>query len=325
MAEIDKVRYTASNVTQNGTRFYSLTMPISVLTKCCYVSTRDEDSEAGFQRTLDKKRALEIAHYIDEGKGSIPSAIILSAQPSAEVEIVGKGRTLEFKPNPKAFLILDGQHRVYGFSMAKSTDLRVPVIIYTGLSRREESRLFIDINSKQKGVPSELLLDIKKMAEYENSTEEALRTIFDTFNEDPNSALYGRLSASSRAKDKISRVTFNNAVSPIAKFFGDRSEEELYSILNCYLKSFVFGFFKPKEVEEQICSSTVFKALFGVFPEIASKVKNRFGSEYTVDNYSEIMAPIFNELSVSRIKKPGASYKALQNVISKSMHKEFTL
>ena len=34
---------------------------------------------------------------------------------------------------PEAFLILDGQHRVYGFSLAK-TSLRVPVVIYNNLT-----------------------------------------------------------------------------------------------------------------------------------------------------------------------------------------------
>lgn len=322
--EQEKIRYTASNVSQNGTRFYSLTMPIDVLAKCCFVSSRDEDPILGFQRALDEKRALEIAKYIDEEHGTIPSAIILSAQEVADIVIVGRGRTLEFMPNPKAFLILDGQHRVYGFSKAKS-ELRVPVIIYSGLTRKEESRLFIDINSKQKGVPSELLLDIKRMAEYENSTEESLRTIFDNFHDDPNSALFGKLSPASKSKNKISRVTFNGSVSPVAQFFGGRSTEELYSILNCYLKAFYFGYFKPNKIEEQLCSSTVFRALFSVFPEVASKLKDRFGPDYSVDNYDMVMSDMYTRLNIQKIKRPGSSYKALATHISNSMKSNFTL
>ena len=117
--KLEKIRYTVSNVIQNKTKFYSLTMPTDVLSKSCFVSSRDEDPIMGFQRTLDEKRALEIANYIDNEEGTIPSSIILSAQNVADVEIVGRGRTLEFMPDPKAFLILDGQHRVYGFSKAK--------------------------------------------------------------------------------------------------------------------------------------------------------------------------------------------------------------
>jgi DGQHR domain-containing protein len=76
---MDRIRYTASNVIQNKTKFYSLTMPTDILTQCCFVSTRDEDPAEGFQRVLDEKRALEIARYIDNELGTIPSAIILSA------------------------------------------------------------------------------------------------------------------------------------------------------------------------------------------------------------------------------------------------------
>ncbi|MFS8152256.1 DGQHR domain-containing protein [Vreelandella titanicae] len=321
---MEKKRFTASNVLQNKTKFYSLTMPSDVLTQCCFVSSRDEDPIMGFQRTLDEKRALEIANYIDNEQGTIPSAIILSAQEVADVEMIGRGRTLEFMPHPKAFLILDGQHRVFGFSKAKST-LRVPVIIYVGLSRKEESRLFIDINSKQKGVPSELLLDIKRMAEYENSTEESLRAIFDLFYSDPNSALIGKLSPASKSKNKISRVTFNNSVSPVAQFFGDRDIDELYIILNCYIKAFMYGFFKENNIEEQLCNSIVFRALFSVFPEVASKVKDRFGPEYSVDNYTYVMSDMFGKISLQKIKKPGNSYKALANHFSNSMKSNFTL
>ena len=322
--EKNTVRYTVSNVIQNKFKFYSLTMPTDILARCCFVSRRDEDPKNGFQRTLDEKRALEIAHYLDEGLGSIPSAIILSAQEAANVEVIGRGRTLEFIPDPKAFLILDGQHRVYGFSKAKST-LRVPVIIYTDLTRQDETRLFIDINTKQKGVSSELLLDIKKMADYENKTEGSLRAIFDLFDKDPNSALLGKMSPSSRSKNKISRVTFNNSISPITQFFGDKSTEELYSILNCYLKAFTFGFFKKNDIEEQICNATVFRALFAMFHEVASKVKNKFGSEYTVDNYNEVMLEMFNKINVQKVKKPGSSYLSLAKHFSNSMKSNFVL
>lgn len=123
------LRYSVSLVTQGRHRFYTLTMPSDVLAKTCFVSTRYDDPQIGFQRILDKKRAVEIAAYIDTGLGTIPSSIVLSAQPDAELLVIGKGKTIEFQNTPKAFLILDGQHRVYGFSLAK-TALRVPVVVY---------------------------------------------------------------------------------------------------------------------------------------------------------------------------------------------------
>ena len=175
--------YSAVLLTQGEHRFFQLAMPSDVLAECTFVTTRDADPEGGFQRLLDSKRAKEIAAYIDSGHGTIPTSVILSAQEICGLEYDSRNKTISFEVEKTSFLILDGQHRIYGFKLAE-TKIRVPVIIYDGLDRRDESRLFIDINSKQRGVSSELLLDIKKQAEYENSEEQLFRDVFDRMSTD---------------------------------------------------------------------------------------------------------------------------------------------
>ncbi|MDZ4395087.1 DGQHR domain-containing protein, partial [Cypionkella sp.] len=165
--------YTASLITQGKHRFFSLTIPSDVLARTCFVIDRDEDPIEGFQRLLDKDRAQQIADYIDAGFGTIPTSVVLSAQKSSDFTYDTRNRTVKFKDKLKTFLVLDGQHRIYGFHLAKS-ELRVPVVVYNELSRVDESRLFIDINTKQKPVPNELLLDIRKLAEYRNDSETKL-------------------------------------------------------------------------------------------------------------------------------------------------------
>jgi len=231
-------RYSVSLVKQGNHRFYTLTMPSDILAKTCFVSTRYEDPKVGFQRLLDKDRAQQIADYIDKGFGTIPSSIVLSAQPDAELRVIGGGKTIEFKETPKAFLILDGQHRVYGFALAK-TALRVPVVVYNQLSRKDESRLFIDINTKQRPVPNELLLDIKKLAEYESDVEHLLGTVFDLFNTDTKSPLLGLMSPAERTAGKISRVTFNTSLKKLIPIFGGSEAEEIYEALAAYLSAFI--------------------------------------------------------------------------------------
>ena len=220
------LRYSVSLVTQGRHRFYTLTMPSDVLAKTCFVTTRYEDPDQGFQRLLDKRRAQEIAAYIDTGLGTIPSSIMLSAQSDAELRVIGKGKTIEFRDTRKAFLILDGQHRVYGFSLAQ-TSLRVPVVVYNGLSKKDESRLFIDINTKQRPVPNELLLDIKKLAEYESDVERSLGEVFDLFKARSDSPLLGLVSPAERKKGLISRVTFNAALKPLIPSFGGNDPSEI--------------------------------------------------------------------------------------------------
>lgn len=133
-----RLRFSVSLVKQGGRQFYTLTMPSDVLARTCTVTTRKEDANQGFQRNLDEKRAIEIADYIDNHGGTIPNSIVLSAQEDAELKIVGRGKTLEFTDTPNAFLVLDGQHRVFGFSKAV-TSLRVPVVIYNGLTANRGS------------------------------------------------------------------------------------------------------------------------------------------------------------------------------------------
>lgn len=277
----------------------------------------------GFQRVLDRKRAEEIAKYIDSGLGTIPSSIVLSAQPEADFEIIGRGKTAEFNISPKSFLILDGQHRVYGFTLAKS-ELRIPVVIYNGLSRRDESRLFIDINSKQKGVPNELLLDIKSMAEYEGDPEQRMRELFDTLNDESESALHKKLSPSTKAKLKISRVTFNSAIKPLLPMFEGKDDDEFFSTINNYMIAFSHNL-KVIDCEDQITNSTVFKASTAFFPTVAAKLKDRFGPIYSPDNFNEILTGAFKSVNVTKFKKPGNSFNELASYLESKLRSGFTL
>src|SRR5690348_3999136 len=93
--------YSTSLVTQGSHRFYTLTMPSDVLARTCFVTSREEDPAAGFQRVLDVSRAEQIAQYIDSGFGTIPSSIVLSAQPEAEFKDLSRKKTIQFRDTPK--------------------------------------------------------------------------------------------------------------------------------------------------------------------------------------------------------------------------------
>jgi DGQHR domain-containing protein len=319
------LRYSVSLVTQGRHRFYTLTMPSDVLAKTCFVTSRFDDPDQGFQRLLDKKRAEEIAAYIDAGNGlgTIPSSIVLSAQPDAELRVIGRGKTIEFKDTRKAFLILDGQHRVYGFSLAK-TPLRVPVVIYNGLSRKDESRLFIDINTKQRPVPNELLLDIKKLAEYETDIEGRLGQVFDLFQSRADSPLLGLMTPSERKKGLISRVTFNAALRPLISTFGSNEPDEIYDALSTFVAAIVMGT-DHLRVKGAITKPPIFRAVMLLFPEAAQRVKDRFGKPYTAENFYEVLKPIFVRSTTALFKRPPNSYKELHAALAKTSKTGFTI
>jgi DGQHR domain-containing protein len=228
----NKTSLAAILATQGSFQFYIVAMPSEVLRYTCFTVNREEDPMEGFQRRLDENRATEIAAYIDTGVGSIPTAIILSAQTEAKLAYSSRNKTISFEQNKRSFLIIDGQHRVYGFIKA-SNSIRVPVVIYEGLNRIEEARLFIDINTTQKQVPDTLLLDVKRLLQDESAEEKRCSDLFEKFFIDSGSILKGFLDRTERTAGKISRIIFNNAMVGLLdlNFMHDLPTEKVYSAI----------------------------------------------------------------------------------------------
>jgi DGQHR domain-containing protein len=312
-----RASFTASLLIQTRHRFYTLSMPSDVLAETCMVEPRYENPAEGFQRALDLKRAQDIAAYIDSNLGTIPSSIVLSAQPEANLQYNRPNRTLSLDLNPRSFLILDGQHRVYGFRLAESR-IRVPVVIYNGLTRTEEARLFMDINTKQRPVPNELILDIKRMADTESNSEALMRDVFDAFGDRPESPLFGLMSSFERKKGKISRVTFNGAIKPIYDSFSGAEPDKVYEVLSAYLQSCVSGL-RQNGVAVMITNPTVFKALLLLFPMVAERVHDRHPDEYTATHFDEILRPMFSRIRKSSISNPGKSAASLFDALRKGL------
>lgn len=222
-------------ITQGKHKFYSGSMDIDIISQCCTANPREADPLKGFQRILDDNRAEQIADYIRSG-GTIPNSIILSAQNVAELSYSSRNKTISFSVNEKSFFILDGQHRVFGFRklLEDGIKYRVPVVIYNELSIQEEARIFIDINTLQKPVPKELLLDIKRLAERENDSERLLDEIFTMFETNKKSYLLNKLSRIDKKKGKISKVTFYDSMKIILKEFEINNVDRLFSIMNSY-------------------------------------------------------------------------------------------
>jgi DGQHR domain-containing protein len=264
----DRISYPALLLVQNKHRFYFSTIPVDDLFDRCFVARRDEDPSAGFQRALNEQRANDIASYLANGDGSIPSNIVLAAQDVAEFKYERRTKTISFAPVQHAFLVLDGQHRLWGYQKCRERH-RVPVAIYEKLGRAEEAKLFIDINTTQRGVPAALLLDIKHVAQVETAKESTLRTLFDKLNEDPKSPLVGKLSPHQSITGKISRVTFNRAVGNVLSsgVLLDTEPENRYLLLRNYLNAF------DAELKDKglLTRSTFFEALFDVFDAVIQR------------------------------------------------------
>ena len=259
-----RASFQALPLSQNAHRFYFSTIPVDELFPYCFVARRQEDAASGFQRSLSAERANDIAQYLSAGKGSIPTNIVLSAQADAALKYSSPSKLLSFAKVERAFLVLDGQHRLWGYSKC-SKKHRVPVAIYQGLSRAEEARLFVDINTNQRGVPAALLLDIKQLAEIETAKESIMRNLFDRLNTDPKSAMHGRLSPAKPTPSKISRVAFNRALAGAldSELVRGLESDALYQLVRNYINAF------EAEISSALLltRASYFEAIFDIFDE----------------------------------------------------------
>lgn len=266
--------YPALILTQNDRRFFFSTIPVEDLFPWCFVARRNEDPMQGFQRTLSESRADDIARYLAIGTGSIPTNVVLSAQNVANLQYNSRSKTISFSRADRGFLVLDGQHRLWGYSKS-AVKHRVPVAIYQGLTRAEEAKLFIDINTNQRGVPAALLLDIKELAAIESAKEGLLRTFFDRLQRDSNSALNGRLSAASAAPGKLSRVAFNRALDGAldSDLVRPLKADDMYLLIRNYVNAF------DAEIQNKalLVRASYFEAIFDIFDEALRMTMDRFG------------------------------------------------
>jgi DNA sulfur modification protein DndB len=286
------VSYPCLIMTQNNHRFFLTSIPVSDLFSWSFVSSRAEDNIEGFQRQVSKTRADDISQYLNHGTGSIPTNVVLSAQEDAGLKYNSRSKTISFERLDKAFLVLDGQHRLWGYQTCLDRfkkDHRVPVSIYEKLTRAEEARLFIDINTKQVGVPAALLLDIQHLAEIEKERDTILRDLFDGLRKSPELRLSSFLSPAKSVAGKVSRVTFNRAVGQILEssvFLGLDAKKRFPLLLN-YLTAFE----QTLEDQSLLTRSAFLEAIFDVFEQAVRQSLLTYKNA-KVDSLAKVIRPV---------------------------------
>ena len=194
-------------------RFYQFAIEPERLLKLAYVSHRAKiDSEAvgTYQRLLKKKRLKDIAQHIDETGGMFPTNIVINFRQDRNLRFDQSGPigddptvlgTLHLPNTYKCAWIIDGQHRLYGFSLSqRASKGKVPVLAFEGLEPTEEVKLFVDINTKQVRVPRNLLVQLEpELRMGPDDPEQDLRILHSELAIDlsmsDESPLYGRISS----------------------------------------------------------------------------------------------------------------------------------
>jgi DNA sulfur modification protein DndB len=212
--------------TMGGYDYYSFSIEPEKLLKIGYVLHRNEANKnmmPTYQRVIKKKRLKEVQAFINTG-GYFPNSVIIS------IDTRGKGIQFDISSTrveeslsklgilhlPKRYhsaYIIDGQHRLYGYSdteyAGKNT---IPVVAFIDLERKEQLKLFMDINENQKAVSKTLRVTLNSDMLWDspncNEQREALRSkIAQMCGEEPTSPLLGRIVIGEDEKNQTKCIT----------------------------------------------------------------------------------------------------------------------
>jgi DNA sulfur modification protein DndB len=194
-SEVGEITVPAMRGGIGDNKYYCFLIQPEKLFKIAYVHRREksnpEEIKKAYQRMINKKRIEQIGKFINNGN-SFPNNIILSFRRPPEFSFGKKlKKRTEFKSNKKSkkekeiiygtlkfppyygcAWIIDGQHRLYGYSKSEhAADHTIPVIAFESLNVRDQANLFVDINQEQKSVNKNLLWDLYPDI-YEGSEDE---------------------------------------------------------------------------------------------------------------------------------------------------------
>jgi DGQHR domain-containing protein len=282
--------FPAFDLSREQVKLYMTAVRPSEIFPFTRVSRVEENPETGFQRALDTHRVRKISEYIREGK-VVPGAIIISAQDDARITFDPKSGLLKFPSEEGFFLVIDGQHRLYGSVRAEAElgiDVKIPVCILANLSSIDEVQYFIDINGNQKGVSKTLRIELTKFLVEEESIDGIRLRLFEDMNSDPKSPLFGHLSATKRNVGLISHVPFKAALdkilaqNPLKKLTYDKKEK----LLNNFLGG-VKANLDEIDQGRKLYQSAFFQAIFRVF-EKSCEIALMYHRNYSEETFESI-------------------------------------
>jgi len=155
---------------------YTFPVQVGHLLKFAYVFRVEMNSILGesYQRLLKEKKVNKIRDYLGMG-GYFPNNLIAVSEEALEFtpEEAEADEHAPFTlgelclPNKPCYLeIIDGQHRLYGYSnQLDKQDHCLWVTIVEGLTPVDRAKLFVTINKTQTPVPADILWDLFEISE----------------------------------------------------------------------------------------------------------------------------------------------------------------
>ncbi len=231
-------------VTQGNATFYVFAISAKKLLEIAYTSERTQYNKTGIQRGLRPDRLREIGKFLTSNGSNpplLPNAIIVSLSAQSYFQ---DGRIHICKRTAGEAFVIDGQHRLWGFSPEYSgaTDLDVVVTAFINLDDSGKAFIFRSINGNQKKINPSLVYDLIPMLRDQESVAFEDRRCQDLvvwLNEEaPDSPWKDRIGMVGAGDRIISQSSFISALKKLFKkghlfastdadFFEERMQHEL--------------------------------------------------------------------------------------------------
>ena len=252
--------------------YYSFLIEPERLLKIGYVLHKTKahmDQMPTYQRLIKKDRLKKIREFVNNG-GYFPNSLIVSidtkdklkfekAPQNFQTEHATIG-TLYLPREYKTAYIIDGQHRLYGYSESKFAEKdTIPVIAFVNLDKDNQLKMFMDINENQKPVSKTLrnILNIDLNWNSDNLSkrrEAVILHICQELGEKADSPLFGRVLTGEDAITEKRCITIEYLKSALEKtcFFNkynkkneiiergllDKEDSEMtYKVVYAYLRN----------------------------------------------------------------------------------------
>ncbi len=320
-----------------GYVYYSFSIEPVKLLKISYILHRTDANKNDmptYQRLIKKSRLKQIETFINKG-GFFPNSVIISIDTNKkgltfdlsslqDRNSISKIGLLHLPQRYKSAYIIDGQHRLYGYSNTEYKETNtIPVVAFLDLAKNEQVKLFMEINENQKSVSknlrttlnSDLLWDSKNPTDRNTAL---FSKIAQELGENTDSPLFNRIIIGENNKTDKCCITLDTIRDALDKsgFFNkylgtdidqkgfldlnnnERNLKNIFALLvnvfNYIRKNDKNGWNEPEEINKWVFNLSIY-AIIRIAADITSiLLKANLYNKNNISDYFEDFQPYFD-------------------------------
>jgi len=225
----------ATRGTLGKNKFYSFVTTPRRLLKIAFVNhlaLNHPDGRPAYQRMVARSRIKEIGGFIKKG-GFFPTNLLINFTEKCRFDLLPNKENsdpgikfgwLYLPRRYKSAWVIDGQHRLYGYSNIdeKYWDQNIAVIAFEGMDTKDEADLFVTINHKQRSVPKSVIVSLQSDLKWgSDDPKERLSALCSrlvkTLNSDPTSSFFQRFAVQGVVAKENQSLTMPEVVNGLSR------------------------------------------------------------------------------------------------------------